>query len=724
MFAHPHPRSAATVTVSWRGIARLALEGLAAGLLVSVVLALAVLAVTLRAEAAPLQHAEQGGGLLLLKATDEAGSIEAPLVSTDVAIEVAGIVSRARVTQRFRNPTALWREGVYVFPLPDQAAVDRLRMQVGERIIEGRIQERGAAKATYEAAKREGRKASLVEQERPNLFTTSVAHLGPGEEVVVTIEYQETLRYDSGSFSLRFPLAITPRYVPGTPLDVAGDGSGTVLPTVAVPDADRITPPVLPPDVPAASPVSLRIDLAAGFPLTKLASLHHDVTIDEHPGNRFHVEFAEGAMPADRDFVLTWTPDVGAVPGAALFTETRGDKTYALLMILPPSTATTAPIAPREAIFIVDTSGSMSGVSIAQARESVLFALERLRPGDRFNVIEFNSLTRSLFPAPVPADPAALARARRFVTGLAANGGTEMKPALEAAFASAAAPGYLRQVVFLTDGAVGNEDELLALIKSKAGERRLFTVGIGPGPNAWFLRKAAQFGRGSATFIGDVNEVREKMTALYAKLESPALTDISATWPAGTDAYPRQIPDLYAGEPLVLTAEFSTPYVTLSVVGRRGPSAWGTLLPLAQGAPAHGIGALWARSRIATLSDAIVGGANVDDVKPLIVATALAHHLVSKYTSLVAVDVTPTAPAGTMSLASALPVNLPAGLDHAAIFGALPRTATPVPLLLLGGTLALGLAALLFAAWRLRSPSRLAMPDRLSATVRAARHVC
>ena len=723
MTAHSSTSPAALPPSGWRGIARLALEGLATGVFVSVVLALAVLGVALRADAATFTPAvDNGRGALLLKATEDSPSVAAPLVATDVEIDVAGIVSRARVTQRFRNPTPAWREGVYVFPLPDNAAVDRLRMQVGERIIEGQIQERGVAKATYEAAKRSGRKASLVEQERPNLFTTSVAHLGPGEEVVVTIEYQQTLRYDSGAFSLRFPLAITPRYIPGDMIASNLVGTGTAAPTDAVDDADRITPPVVPPGAPVVNPVSISITLDAGFALTNLDSRYHDVTIDEQPGHRYRIELTEGMVPADRDFELTWTPDVGELPGAALFTEVRDDKTYALLMILPPSVKTSAPIAPREAVFIVDTSGSMNGVSIAQARESVLFALDRLRPGDRFNVIEFNSYTSSLYPAPVPVDEETIARARRFVAGLKANGGTEMKPALEKAFASPPAPGFVRQVVFVTDGAVGNENELLALIRSRAGDRRLFTVGIGPGPNAWFLRKAAQFGRGTATFVGDVTEVREKMTELYAKLESPALTEILATWPAKTDAYPRQIPDLYAGEPIVVAAEFSTPLATMSLVGRRGATGWGTLLPLSAGAPAQGIGALWARERISALSDALVGGATEDEIKPLIVATALDHHLVSKFTSLVAVDVTPTAPLGVTSVRTALPVNVPAGLDHAAIFGGLPQTATSSRLLLMAGAMLLAFAALLL--WPLRLLPATRRIDALHAAAHAARRVC
>jgi len=294
----------------------------------------------------------------------------------------------------------------------------------------------------------------------------------------------------------------------------------------------------------------------------------------------------------------------------------------------------------------------------------------------------------------MPADAATLESARRFVEGLTANGGTEMKPALTAALAPEALPGYAHQVFFLTDGAVGNEHELLKLVRGNLGERRLYTIAIGPAPNAWFIRKAAQFGRGTATFIADTRDVKERMTALFEKLERPAITDLALTWPVGAEVYPRELPDLYDGQPIVVSASFAGDAQTLSIVGRRGKSAWGTLLATGGGEPSGGIGVLWARERISALSDAIIEGTPEDEVRPQIVATALEHHLVSKYTSLVAVDVTPIAPAGTDPERTLVPGLLPAGLDPSGFVGSLPQTATPAPLLLIVGLLLLGGARL------------------------------
>ncbi len=678
----------------WRELGRLALESVATGLFVSLVLALAVFVVSFEAHAAGGR--DLGQGTLLLRDTNGEGTA-APLIATDVHMDVSGMVARVQVTQRFANPSAQWREGVYVFPLPEKAAVDHLTMHIGQRVIEGEIKEKAEARRTYDNARTEGRKATLLEQERPNMFTTRVANIGPDEEVVVALEYEETLRYDEGSFRLRFPLAITPRYIPGAPVMPDGAATGDSAPTDQVPDADRITPPYITwRDDPAnpPNPVTLAIDLNAGFPLARLNSTYHPMDVEELPGNRYRLTLSAGAVPAARDFELVWTPDVGSGPGAALFTETRGDRTYALLMALPPSMAEAAtPRGPREITYVIDTSGSMEGVSINQAREALATALERLGPGDRFNVIEFNSYSTPLFPAPMPVDTGTLARAKQFIGGLRARGGTEMLPALKIALDGAGESPMVRQVVFLTDGAVGNEDEILRLVHDKLGDRRLFTVGIGPSPNVFFLTKAAQFGRGTFTFIGDVREVKEKMSALIRKLESPALTDIAIDWPGGADAWPRRVPDLYAGEPVVVTAQF--PSGTLSgnvaISGKRKGGAWHALLPVNGGAAEAGVAVLWARAKIDSLMDAGRQGAPEPDIRNAVLDVALTHHLVSKYTSMVAVDVTATRPAGANSLTSALPGNLPDGLEG---FSQLPRTATPAALLVIVGAALLVLAAL------------------------------
>jgi Ca-activated chloride channel family protein len=686
----------------WRPVGRLLIESAATGLFVSVVLALAVFIVSFEAQAAG--GAGAGQGALLFRGEGEALTA-APLLLTDVHMDVSGIVARVQVAQRFVNPTAEWREAVYVFPLPEKAAVDHLTMHVGERVIEGQIRERANARHVFEEAKSQGRKATLLEQERPNLFTMNVTNIGPNEEVIVALEYEEALRFDDGTFRLRFPLAVTPRYIPGVPVATVPGGTGWSPATQQVLDADRITPPFVGASDGAINPVRITIDLDPGFPLQSLVSAYHAMTVEERPGNRYRMTLRDGPVPAARDFELAFTPDVGATPGAALFTQTVGDRTYALLLALPPSAPdTTLPSAPREVTYIIDTSGSMEGVSIVQAREALLLALDRLRSGDRFNVIEFNSESTPLFPVPMPLDPLTLGRAKQFVGGLRARGGTEMLPALQIAFAGERVSPLVRQVVFLTDGAVGNEDAILRLVHDRLGDRRLFTVGIGPAPNTFFLTKAAQFGRGTFTYIGDVREVKDRMSALFRKLEHPALTDITVDWPNGADAWPRRLPDLYAGEPVVVTAQFpaGTSTGNITVAGRHAGTAWRTQLPQGGAAPDPGVAVLWARVKIDALMDAGRQGAPEAEVRSAVLDVALTHHLVSKYTSLVAVDVTPTRPVGADTAKTPLPGNTPEGLTG---FDHLPRTATPAGLWMVVGAALLVLSAL--GALSLRRPSAL-----------------
>ena len=634
------------------------------------------------AEIARLDDVSQGS---LLFQNESGRYHQAPTLNTDVAIHVSGMIVRAKVRQTFKNSSDAWVEGIYVFPLPEDAAVDRMRMQIGERIIEGQIKERQEAKRTYNQARQAGKKAALIEQERPNLFTNSVANIGPHEVVSVEIEYQQVLRYDAGQFRLRFPMAITPRYIPGKPIlqeetVTQFNGLGWGVNTDQVPDASRITPPVIQSED-KINPISLTIKLNAGFPLTQLNSAYHPIHTSEHSGIHT-ITLANEENYADRDFEISWTPEAGQAPRAALFTEQMEAELYHLLMVLPPQLEQSkSQRLPREVIYIIDTSGSMAGTSIQQARQALLLALDRLQPSDSFNIVAFNSSTDLLFNQAQPASANNLYAAKRYVHSLRANGGTNMRPALEAALRSQNETSSLRQVIFLTDGSVGNEAELFSLIHQRLGQSRLFTIGIGSAPNSHFMTKAAQFGRGTFTYIGDVSEVQNKMQALFQKLDTPVMSQLAADFGnAEVEFYPKRLPDLYAGEPLIISAKTDINSQSVIVSGQRQQSAWQNTLKLDQGMNGQGIGTLWARRKIADLMDQQHEGADKQTIKQQIIATALQHHLVSKYTSLVAVDITPTRPQNETLEQQAMPVNLPHGQQHKKIFGLRPKTATAAPL--------------------------------------------
>ncbi|HEX6634281.1 MAG TPA: marine proteobacterial sortase target protein [Usitatibacter sp.] len=683
----------------------LGVRALLSGIAVALALGFAALVLAGNTQAAPLKMADARTGTLLLRTATPGEYVAAPTVETEVAITVTGMVARTRLTQSFHNPGDSFVEGIYVFPLPEKAAVDHLEMRIGQRVIEGQIREKEEARRTYERAKAEGRKAALVEQQRPNLFTNSVAHIGPDEMVRVTIEYQQSLAYENGRYRLRFPLAVTPRYVPsGTPIEALPEEAkaretGLGFPgTLDSASAEALLQPAFATRGEVlVNPVDIAVAIDAGVPLGEVTSSYHEARVDHPDADHVLVSLAKDQEEADHDFELTWTLAASAGPQAAMFTETQGGRDYALLMVVPPAPGMGEKLAfsrvPRETILIVDTSGSMQGTSIAQAKAALSDALDRLTERDRFNVIEFNSVTRPLWPQALPATPQNVQAAREWIADLRADGGTEMAPALAFALDGTDTPGYLRQVVFMTDGGVSNEDALLSLIAQRLGRSRLFTVGIGSAPNGHFMTKAAQFGRGTFTYIGDVREVHEKMAALLEKIEAPVLQDVEIRWSDGTpvETFPERVPDLYLGEPVLVSAAASSFARTVIVSGTSGNQPWSVALTPSSSPSASGVGALWARSKIAALMDAMRRGGDAGALRGEVVKVALEHHLVSAYTSLVAVDVTPTAvgPSKAMLVKAALP--------RGAEMGAIPQTDTPATLQLLLGLLALAAAAIV--AW-------------------------
>jgi len=646
-------------------------------------------------------------GSLLMKDVHSGLYKQIPLLDTDVVISVSGMVARSHITQQFKNTSDNWIEAIYVFPLPELAAVDHMRLLVGERIIEGVIKEKNEAKKIYNTAKRQGKKTALVEQERPNMFTSSVANIAPGETVSVEIEYQQTLDYDQGNFSLRFPMAITPRYIPGKAIDesISLTKTGWANNTNQVNDASRITPHINLSNTPI-NPVSINIHLDAGFPLQSISSRYHNI-VKQQESDGYHIKLASGVTVSDRDFELVWTPQINHAPKAAVFNELINGEHYQMLMLVPPGHGAYngQPLA-RDVTYIIDTSGSMHGISMQQAKASLIMALDRLRLHDKFNIIQFNSITDQLYSHAQIASFENIQIAKNYVNNLSADGGTEMAPALNLALNGTSDKNYVHQVIFITDGSVGNESALFDIINNKLGDSRLFTIGIGSAPNSYFMRKAAQFGRGSFTYISGVNEVNEKMSSLFSKLESPLMTDIKLKIDNSqtTEIWPQRIPDLYHGEPLILAIKSGNPLNEIKVTGSRALAPWSATLNLNNKQSSKGIATFWARKKIAALMDSIHDGADKKQVRKNIIDVALNHHLVSQHTSLVAVDKTPSRPAESKLDKHNMPVNLPHGQNAEKIFGQLAQTATTAELNVIFGftLLMLGLALSVL----LRSPGR------------------
>ncbi|WOH82213.1 marine proteobacterial sortase target protein [Bradyrhizobium sp. BEA-2-5] len=627
-----------------------------------------------------LRPSDARSGSLLFKTDD--GYADATRLGIDVDITVSGPTLRARVTQLFRNPTRDWVAATYVYPLAANGAVDTLKMVVGDHVIVGDIKERQQARAIYEQARSAGQKAALTEQERPNIFTNSVANIGPGETVLVQIEYQEPVHQAGDEYSLRVPLVVAPRYNPAPivqSVDLRADGNGWGATTTdPVPDRDRIAREVLDPAENApVNPTNVTVHLNAGFPLGEVKSHFHQVKIESPDSTTRVVKLAEGPVPADRDFELTWKPAAGMAPSVGLFREHVGDADYLLAFVTPPSVEQAQQkTLPREVVFVIDNSGSMGGTSIVQAKASLLYALGRLQPNDRFNVIRFDDTMDVLFPSPVAANSANIGSATAFVSALQARGGTEMVQAMRAALSdtSHGDANYVRQVVFLTDGAIGNEQQLFETITAMRGRSRVFMVGIGSAPNTYLMTRAAELGRGAFTHIGSVEQVEERMRGLFAKLENPVVTNLSAKFSEATaDLTPSALPDVYRDEPLVLAARLDQLAGSLEIKGRIGDRPWSVTLPLQSAAEGKGLSKLWARRKIADAEVArTTRQQSAEDADKTILALALEHQFVTRLTSLVAVDKTPSRPEGEPLKLSELPLNLPAGWDFAKVFGERP----------------------------------------------------
>jgi len=625
---------------------------------------------------------ETQDGSLLFKTERPGRYVKAPMVSTDVRMDIAGPVIRTSLSQTFKNTSDQWVEGIYVFPLPENAAVDRLRMVVGGRLIEGQIKEKKQAKKIYETAKAQGKKASLVEQLRPNMFSASIANIGPHETVAIQIEYQDKSNIKHGVASLVFPMTVAPRFSPPKELIKLATADGTTMPVILDPVLDRhlISPPVMNPQNEPSEylrlPVTIDINLEAGFDIADISSPYHDISIDRIDEDSARITLSSGEVPANKDFQLKWKAQDSNVPQRKVFTETVGETSYLMTMLSPP-----LPEIPRivesharEMLFIIDTSGSMNGTSIVQARNALKLGLERLGPKDSFNVTRFSNDFSKLFDGPRPATEENIREALGYVSGLRANGGTQMYPALKDTFKSQADTESLRQIVFITDGAIGNETQLFALIQDKLGDARMFPVGIGSAPNRFFMSRTAKFGRGTMVMIGKVDEVQTQMGELFTALENPVLTNLQLSFKDKGEGYPSRLPDLYDGEPVVSIIKLAHNALprSLTISGQYADSPYKSDIALSDAVPAKGLSVLWAREKIADLEERRfdrTGAANIDQQ---ILKTALDHHLVSRLTSLVAVDITPSRKLSDPLIRQSVPTQLPEGWDFGKLAAASP----------------------------------------------------
>jgi Ca-activated chloride channel family protein len=624
----------------------------------------------------------------LRRHTTEAGCPATPqhqfsLKHTEVDAEVSGFLASVTVTQVFENPYTEPLEALYVFPLPEKAAVDGMELVVGQRVIKGVIQTREQARETYEKAREEGKTAALLDQERPNLFTQSVANILPGEEIRVRIHYVERLVYESGTYSFNFPMTVGPRFIPGEPLTFR-QGEGTAPDTTAVPDASRVTPPVLPPESRSGHDIQLTVRLDAGLPVHELRSTSHDVEVTREGPSRGRVRLAAHDRIPNKTFTLQYrVADALIRPAVLVHREPGADHGYFLLMLNPQLEPKEQEVVPRELYFVLDTSCSQSGLPIEKSKAITAEALRHLHPEDTFQILNFDTSVTKFAPGAVPATRENVEQALAYVANFWGGGGTDVRIAAQEAMVPENDPARLRMVMFFTDGLIGGDDYVLGTLQEHLREEtRVFSIGVGNDVNRYLVAKMGEVGRGSSTFVNLHRPEEEVAREFEERIRGPVLTSLRVDTDGlpVTDVYPRVVGDLFSGQPLFVIGKFhGTGEGLVRVTGRvRGQERrFEVPVRFPEVAPENGaLKSLWARQRIEELTVQGYRGETPEVVQG-ITQTALQYGLMSKYTSFVAVEQVVRVQPGGESVKEVVPVELPEGTSYAGVFGELSREEIP-----------------------------------------------
>lgn len=636
--------------------------------------------------------------------------VECPLKHTDVKANISGFIARVTVTQTFHNPYDEKIEAVYVFPLPHTAAIDDMTMTVGERRIVGLIKRRAEAQALYQEAIQQGKTASLLEQERPNIFTQSVGNIQPNDEVRIKISYVDVLDYDMGAYEFHFPMVVGPRYIPGTatskkpelpdelkgkvgeseaPLDAPADGadpSGTgVAPdTDRVPDASRITPPVLKPGYRTAHDISLAVSLDAGVPIQDIQITNHTAAIERAGASGATAVLSAADSIPNKDFVMKYAV-VGEKPEMAVLAHSKGtEQGYFMLMIQPKLDAELAEAPPREIVFLVDVSGSMRGEPTQKVKETMHHFLRLTKPNDTVQVITFANRAAKLFEKPVPATQANIEHALNFTQQMRGGGGTEMLNAIKLVLNEPVDRERVRIVVMLSDGYIGNEGEIIAEIDRRAGDQiRFSAIGIGTSPNRYLIDGVAKHGGGLADVIELNTDPGPLVAQISERIHRAQLAKIQIDWNglAVYETYPRRIPELWAGRPVLMFGRYGaggSQKIELSGSAEGKPLKYKLHVTLPDTQPSHDVlSKVWARKKIEDIS-AQLHAADAPEIIEEITNIALTHRLMTQYTSFVAVDENDQQPINQEAKAPrqvVVPVPLPEGTDYQGFYNQNARVA-------------------------------------------------
>ncbi|MEZ6035713.1 MAG: VIT domain-containing protein [Planctomycetaceae bacterium] len=615
-------------------------------------------------QAAPAADARPGCGALLTKLPDVEKDVAVPLKHTAVVGKIDGYIATVDVTQQFHNPYNSKIEAVYVFPLPDNAAVREFVMTVGERKIRGIIREREEAQKIYKDARAQGHVASLLTQERPNIFTQKVANIEPGKQIDINIRYFNTLQYDDGAYEFVFPMVVGPRYNP--PATTGGIGAVARGATNASGQATEVQ--YLAPNERSGHDVSVNLDIDAGVTIESVRSINHDVVVKNVTETERSVTLSASDAIPNKDFVLRYQV-AGDKIKTAMMTHKDDHGQYFTMMLYPPAELKQVQRSPMEMVFVLDCSGSMNGRPIEQARAAIAHALQSLTPRDTFQIINFSETASQLGAVPMIASPQNIQQGINYLNSLNGQGGTEMIQGLKAALDFPHDEGRFRLVSLMTDGYIGNDHDILNALSEKLGASRIFSFGVGQSPNRFLMDRMALIGRGAVAYLSLNDNPVEIMNRFNERISHPAMTDLSIDWGNMnvTDVYPQILPDLIVGRPIVVTGKFSGEPGVVNVGGRQGmqPTSFAVSVNSDNAAKSHnGIASVWARLRIMDLMTQFARKPDqAAELRQTVTQTALDYSLMSSFTSFVAVD-SMSKTEGQFGTTVAVPVNVPEGVKY------------------------------------------------------------
>lgn len=618
--------------------------------------------------AEPLEQTDKTLSPYFFVKSDDPALDRLPLKSTEVKANITGMLADVVVTQRYSNEGKRPIEARYVFPASSHAAVYGLQMHIGNRVIDAEIREKKQARVAYETAKAQGKSASLLEQERPNVFQMNVANILPGDNIAVELHYTETIIPSEGTYRFVYPTVAGPRYN-----GPAAQGSGVM--------EQWVQTPYLKADDTATATFAISVDMASPIPLQNITSATHAISILTQDDKHAAVSLPAGISHGNRDFILDYQLAGDSIQtGTMLY---RGqDENFFMTMIEPPKRVRTQEIVPREYIFILDVSGSMNGFPIETAKSLLRNLIGNLRPTDTFNVMLFSGNSSVLASASIPANQRNIELAVNVINQQTGGGGTELLPALRRALAMEKTDHRSRNFVVITDGYVTVEKEAFDLIRGNLNKANVFAFGIGSSVNRLLMDGIAHAGEGEAFIVTNDDEAESVANTFKHYIESPVWTHLKLAI-QGLDAYdvrPAKLPDLFAERPLVVIGKWrGEAKGKITVSGLAGTGTISTTVAVEDdiiSQDASALRYLWARGRIADLGDynKLAGGVNDDEIRQ-ITDLGLKYNLLTDYTSFIAVDHIVRTDEKPQTVDQ--PSPLPEGVSELALGAEVPSTPEP-----------------------------------------------